>query len=195
MSRRKRVRLDKGGRAATREKQPAAQPASEPTSQPGCDCPELEPADWDGVESDWSDIQFVRVHAIAAWGVPVGFSGLRKRLESAAASAGGTIPRDAMLLLGAGKFRRPVMMEVEDADPGARGVTMPGGVVYTRLLKTPWSDMAANAKQTTGEAQQRFGRDPDNLWVWYLTCTECSSERDYETLFVAHYRDDPARSS
>ena len=43
-------------------------------------------------------------------------------------------------------------------------------------------------RETRAMARERYGRDPDDLWIWYLTCTECSQSRDWETLFVAHYR-------
>jgi hypothetical protein len=43
------------------------------------------------------------------------------------------------------------------------------------------------AGETRSIAAGRYGRPPDGLWLWYLTCRECSGERDFETLFFAHY--------
>lgn len=199
MARRKRVRLDKKGRAVKSAPQEA--PVAEAPSgdaegaSESCDCPVLDAEDWDAVESDWSDIQFVKVNAKALLGVPLGFEGLRDRLRAAADEAGATIPTDAMLLLGEGRFLRPVMLEVEGADTGAGGVILPGGVAYTRLMPAPWGDMAKRAATARNEARERFGRDPDDFWLWYLTCKTCSADREYETLFVAHYASDPVAAA
>lgn len=182
MAEAKRVPLDKDGKPVL----PAAAPTEE-ESTVDCNCPRLEPEDWHETESDWSDIQFVRTHAKALMGVPVGFSGLKAELVASAERAGGTVPPDAMVLIGEGKFRRPVLLEVEDADETSREVFMPGGHAFTMLLPAPWGDMKKLAAQVRTTAKERYGRDPDELWVWYLTCGECSGPRDYETLFVAHY--------
>jgi hypothetical protein len=192
MARRKRVRLDKKGKPLRPRQPPRATQRTEPAPPPSavCDCPRLDEDDWDNVESDWGDIQFIRTHARAMFGVPIGFDGLRDQLRSLADAAGATIPDDAMLLLGPGRFRRPVLLEVENVDPDAGGVFMPGGVAYSRIMSAPWGEMSKRAKDTKQAARERFGRNPDSLWIWYLTCKDCSSEREYETLFIAHYRDD-----
>ena len=65
---------------------------------------------------------------------------------------------------------------------------MPGGVAWTRLLPAPWGRMRALMGETKRLARERYGRAPDSVWVWYLTCRVCSAEREFETLFVAHYR-------
>ncbi len=199
MARKKRVRLDKKGRPIKPKREAAQAPAAEPEAdeaeEPDCECPYLVVEDWDGVESDWSDIQFVRVHAKAILGVPVGFDNLREKLRKAADEAGATIPPDAMLLLGSGRFLRPVMMEVENADPSNKNVVMPGGVAFSRVHPAPWGEMGKLAKTTGESARERYGRNPDHLWLWYLTCKECSSQRNYETLFIAHYRNDPVAVS
>lgn len=172
------MRLDKRGEPVRRGE---AEPAVE------CDCPRLDPEDWDRVESDWSDIQFIRTHVKAVAGVPIGFREVRSELVRKAEATGGTVPDDAMLLLGQGRLRRPVLLEVEGADPAAKDIVMPGGTAFSRLLPAPWGEMGKHAEATTREATERFGREPDDLWVWYLTCNECSDERRFETLFVAHY--------
>lgn len=180
----KRVPLDKDGKPVL----PASAEKETPDdSAVDCNCPRLEPGDWHETESDWSDIQFVRTHAKALMGVPVGFSGLKAELVAAAEKAGGTVPPDAMVLIGEGKFRRQVLLEVEDADEASRDVVMPGGLAFTMLLPAPWGDMKKLAAQCRATAKAKYGREPNDLWVWYLTCGECSGPRDYETLFVAHY--------
>jgi len=175
---RRRVRLDKRGEPVRKE---------EPEPAGACECPRLDPDDWDRVESDWSDIQFIRTHVKAVVGVPIGFREIRRELARKAEAAGGAVPDDAMLLLGEGRFRRAVLLEVEGADPAAKDIVMPGGTAYSRLLAAPWGEMGKHAEATRREAAERFGREADDLWVWYLTCNECSDERRFETLFVAHY--------
>lgn len=195
MARRKRVRLDAKGRPVQPAREaPSVGVAEEAVDAPprsDCRCPWLDPADWHDVESDWSDIQFIRVHSKALFGVPVGFDGVRKKLHAVAEQAGATIPDEAMMLLGPGRFFRPLMLEVESADVARKNVVTPGGVAYSRLASAPWGEMRKHATDTIEAATERFGRSPDELWVWYLTCTQCSGERGYETLFVAHYKDDP----
>lgn len=161
-------------------------PAS-PGALETCDCPELDPADWDGIESDWSDITFVATTVNAVAGVPVGFESARQALFDRAAALGATVPESPMLLIGEGRFRRPLLLEVEDVPDGARDVVRPGGVAYTRLVHAPWGELARAAKQLRAEAEQRYGRQPANLYAWYLTCRICSRERNFETLLVAHY--------
>ena len=151
-----------------------------------CDCPRLDPHEWHEVESDWSDIAFVKMGVPAVFGVPIGFWSNRRKLV-ARAEAAGTVPEDAMLLWGPGRVRRTVMIEVEDADISRRDVVAPGGVVFTRLLPAPWGRMKALVKETRDMARERYGHNPATVWVWYLTCQSCSSEREFETLFVAHY--------
>ena len=166
--------------------------ASAPDDSMDCDCPRLHRHEWHEVESDWSDIAFARSGVPAIFGVPLGFWSARRKLQ-ARAEAAGTVPEDAMVLLGPGRMRRPVMIEVEDADASRRGIVTPGGVVFTRLLPAPWGRMRALMKETRALARERYGRDPASVWVWYLTCRQCSPERDFETLFVAHYPKRPER--
>ena len=160
-----------------------AQAADEPES---CDCPRLDRNEWHEVESDWSDITFAKIGVPAFFGVPIGFWSNRRKLV-ARAEAAGAVPEDAMLLMGPGRLRRPVMLEVEDADPSRREIVTPGGVVFTRLLPAPWGQMRTLVKETRALARERYGRNPAAVWVWYLTCQRCSPSRDFETLFVAHY--------
>lgn len=156
-----------------------------------CACPRLDAEEWDKVENDWSDILFARASTNAVLGVPVGYDGTRNELREIASAAGGTVPDDAMLLVGSGKFRRPIMLEVEDAAPEGKGIFQPGGIAYTRLLKAPWGQLPKLTRATEMEARQKYGRSPDDTWVWYLTCRECSKPRNFETLIVAHYRSTP----
>ncbi len=176
----RRVPVDKEG-------QPVG-PAPKPETS-GCDCPILDAEDWHEVESDWSDIAFIRTSLPALAGVPVGYSSIGAKLAEKALALGATVPEDAMLLLGEGKLRRPVLLEVETAGDTA-GLEMPGGVAFTRLLHAPFGAMKGLVKETREVSKGRYGREPDNLWIWYLTCTECSEARDWETLFVAHYGPD-----
>ncbi|MBE7519363.1 MAG: hypothetical protein HS107_08965 [Thermoflexaceae bacterium] len=190
MSRMRRVPVsgDKGRKA---EHLPisAGEGEQEPPAAPSeCACPRLDPADWHDVESDWSDIAFVKGAVSALLGVPVGYAGARAALEKKARAAGATIPPDAMFLLGSGRFRRPMLVEVEGADRRAKGIHSPGGVAYSRLVEAPWGEMRRVVEETREAAIARYGRRPDSLLLWYLTCRECSRERNFETLVIAHYR-------
>ncbi len=151
-----------------------------------CDCPRLEPDEWHEVESDWSDITFARIAIPALFGVPIRFWSNRRKLVDRAEAAG-VVPEDAMLLMGPGRVRRTVMLEVEDADTSRPDIVVPGGVVFTRLMAAPWGQMRSLMKETRDMARERYGRKPAAIWVWYLTCQSCSPERNFETLFVAHY--------
>ncbi len=166
-----------------------ARPAAEAEAE-ACDCPRLDRDEWHEVESDWSDIAFARVAMPSLFGVPLRFWRQRRGLI-ARAEAAGAVPEDAMMLLGPGRLRRIAMLEVEDADRSARGIVTPGGVVWTRLLPAPWGRMRALMGETKRLARERYGRAPDTVWVWYLTCRVCSAAREFETLFVAHYRRRP----
>jgi hypothetical protein len=139
------------------------------------------------VESDWSDIAFLKTHARAVMGVPVGFSAARDELEGRAKSLGLTIPEDGMLLLGSGRFRRPILLEVEGARENTPGVERPGGIAFSRLVPAPMGEICKAVDETREIARDKFGREPAAVLVWYLTCRMCSAERDYETLVVAHY--------
>ena len=121
-------------------------------------------------------------------------SAVSRKLMSRAEQMG-VVPEDAMLLLGPGRVRRPVMLEVEDADTSKRGVVKPGGVAFTRLASAPWGQIKRLMKETKEIARERYGPYPDTVWIWYLTCSICSSEREFETLFVAHYRKRPSNRS
>jgi len=158
-----------------------------PAAPVECNCPRLDPADWDGIESDWSDIAFLKTSVSALMGVPIGYGTARHGLEARAKKAGATIPNDAMVLLGGGRMSRKLLLEVEDV-PDSLKVTRPGGVAFTRLLEVPWGKMKEAVQNTTTEAKAKYGRKPDGLWVWYLTCRECSAARRFETLIVAHYK-------
>ncbi len=180
----RRVKLDESGMPVRKEDVPVEVPAA-------CDCPRLEREDWDGVESDWSDIAFVKATTNAVLGIPVGYDSVKEDLRNKAEKLGLNVPEDAMQLNGSGKFRRPVMLEVEGAPAGTKGIERPGGVAFTRIFEAPWGQLPKVASQTAKEARERYGREPDNLWVWYLTCRNCSRERNFETLIAAHYG--PAR--
>ncbi len=162
-----------------------------PEAPAECDCPRLDPAEWDNVESDWSDITFVRTSTTAVLGVPVGYAASRADLLKLANKAGATVPDDAMLLMGSGRFRRPIMLEVEDVVRDAKGIHCPGGVAFSRIVEAPWGQMQRIVDEARDAATERYGRAPDNLWVWYLTCRECSRERNFETLVIAHFKDSP----
>lgn len=152
-----------------------------------CDCPQLDPADWDGVESDWSDITFLRASVKALAGVPVGFDAARDALLARAGALGLEVPEDAMLLIGEGKFSRPLLLEVEGDAHAAKDVVRPGGVAFSRLVEAPWGELAKAARRLRDEARDRYGRPPAAIYAWYLTCPLCSRERNFETLLVAHY--------
>lgn len=179
MTERRRVKLDNRGAPAP---DAPAQPADE------CRCAYLEREDWDGVENDWTDITFVTTGSTAILGVPVGFASAKAGLEKQAAKLGLSVPDDAMLLLGAGKFRRTIMLEVEGSEATSRGVERPGGIAFTRLVPAPWGDMRRVVDETKAQARERYGKDPDDMYVWYLTCRVCSAARNFETLIVAHYK-------
>lgn len=153
-----------------------------------CDCPHLDHGEWDGVESDWGDIAFVKTTASALLGVVSGLGKLRQQLTAKAAKAHASVAEDAMFLLGPGQFRRPAMLEVDAPDSDAKGIERPGGTVYTRLLPAPPGKIRVVVSTTEDEARERYGRDPDEIWLWYLTCRVCSEARNFETLVVAHYR-------
>ncbi len=180
MTERRRVKLDDSGMPVRKSD------VTEPEQGP-CDCPVLDPEDWDGVESDWSDIAFLKGTTTAVLGVPVGYGGVRDDLRKKAAEIGATVPDDAMLLNGEGKFRRPIMLEIDHA-PKTNDVFRPGGFVYTRLLEAPLGSLGKAVEQTNKEARAKYGHAPDDTWLWYLTCRECSKARNFETLVVAHYR-------
>lgn len=151
-----------------------------------CECVSLPREEWDGVESDWSDIQFVRGSIPAVMGVPLRYDVVRRDLAARARDAGAEIPDGAMLLIGEGRFRRPVMLEVEGATAGARAIERPGGVAFTRFVPAPWGQMKARVAEFTDAVREAYGRPPDTFWAWYLTCGVCSQEREFETLLVAH---------
>lgn len=48
--------------------------------------------------------------------------------------------------------------------------------------------MKSAVERTKTEAREKYGRKPDDVWIWYLTCRECSAARKFETLVVAHYK-------
>ena len=162
-----------------------------PQAAVACRCPHLDAAEWHEVENDWSDITFVASGTWALLGVPVGFAGAKSGLQGRAAKLGLTVPEDPMLLLGAGRFRRKIMLEVEGSQPGQRGLERPGGIAFTRLVPAPWGDMQKVVGETKDAARKRYGKNPDELYVWYLTCRVCSQEREFETLILAHYKKQP----
>ncbi|MGD9933853.1 MAG: hydrolase [Dehalococcoidia bacterium] len=163
-------------------------PPAETQSSEDCACPRLDAEDWHEVESDWSDIAFVEMALTSAAGVPIGYQGAFTKLSERARSIGATVPDEPMLLLGEGRFRRPVLLEVDGAPEKAKGLVRPGGVAYTRLVPAPLGEIRQVVNETNRKAAERYGRQPDSTWLWYLTCRYCSADRDYETLVVAHYR-------
>jgi hypothetical protein len=170
-------------KAGTPETIPAEKP--EPAE---CACARLEPDDWHEVESDWSDITFLRASTGAVLGVPTGYDSVRTGLLERAAKLGARVPEDAMMLLGSGRFRRSVLLEVENLPDGAKDVERPGGVAFSQLVQAPWGQMQARVDEIRERAREKYDRDPDATWVWYLTCRVCSRERNFETLIIAHYR-------
>lgn len=200
MAQKRRVRVDTGETVARPDFHvPAVKPrpgqaapsAPEDTEEINCTCPRLDRDDWHEVESDWSDATFVRTALTAALGVPLGYNAVREKLGAMARAIGAAIPEDAMLLLGEGKFRRPVMLEVEGVPAGERRVHRPGGIAYSRLVPAPMGQIRRVVADTVEAARERYGRPPDDTWLWYLTCRICSAERDFETLVIAHYRQVP----
>jgi hypothetical protein len=169
-----------------KRKHEPAQPPDEGTAE--CSCPRLDPEDWHEVESDWSDIAFLKGTTGAVLGVPTGYDAVRTELRNRAEKIGAEVPEDAMLLLGAGRFRRPVLLEIEGAPEGTSRIERPGGVAYSELVEAPWGKMQGLVDETREHARLRYGREPDAVWIWYLTCRLCSRERNFETLIIAHYR-------
>jgi hypothetical protein len=192
MAEKRRVRVDTGEPVARPDFSGDAPVLDEapqmPSSDAVCGCPRLERDEWHEVQNDWSDITFVKTSIPAAMGVPVGYNKVYAELVSRASKVGATVPDDAMLLLGEGKFRRPVMLEVEDVPADAKGIERPGGVAFTRIAPAAPGAVKGVVEETIKAATDRVGRKPDETWLWYLTCRTCSGERDFETLVVAHYR-------
>jgi hypothetical protein len=171
------------------EKKPIISQNNEPT-EITCKCPLLDPDDWNAVESDWSDIQFLRGTTPAVLGVPLRFSATRDRLVKKAKQLGGKLPEDAMILVGNGKFRRDILVELDNNRkiPSNKKIFDPGGVSFTKIYEAPWGQMRNLMTEFETQATARYGRRPDKTWVWYLTCQICTTERNFETLFVAHYK-------
>lgn len=191
MAERKRVPIWQEG--IPRRAAPAAQSdAPESVNDEACDCPRLDASDWHEAESDWTDITFLRGAVFAVLGVPMNYVSVRNRLRIKAEALGATVPEGAMLLMGAGKFRRPIMLEVEAAPRGTRGLERPGGLAYSRLLPAPLGAMKRAVADTQMQARSNYGRSPDATWLWYLTCKVCSRERNFETLILAHYMARPS---
>ncbi|MCC7362883.1 MAG: hypothetical protein IT303_00805 [Dehalococcoidia bacterium] len=186
MTERRRVKVTDQGATI----QPTIEPDITPEPE-ACGCPHLDPDDWDDVESDWSDITFLKTMTNAVMGVPVGYASAREDLAAKARALGATVPDDAMLLMGDGRFRRPLLLEVEDVPPGTKGIERPGGIAYTRIVPASYGELARVAEETALKATRRYGRKPDDTYVWYLTCRVCSTERNFETLIAAHYRRRP----
>jgi hypothetical protein len=122
----------------------------------------------------------------ALGGVPIGFAGARQKLVADARRLGLSVPDSPMVLLGEGRLRRPVLLEVESGATNAR-IARPGGVAWSRIVPAHFGDMKRLATETRDMARARYGLDPGALWVWYLTCSVCSEARNWETMFVAHY--------
>ena len=173
---------------ARAEEQPGSDIPDEADAGGTCACPRLDADDWHEVESDWSDITFVEMALTSAAGVPIGYQGAFAKLSERARALGAAVPEEPMLLLGEGRFRRPILLEVDGAPEKAKGVVRPGGVAYTRLVPAPLGEIRQVVNETNRRAAERYGRQPDSTWLWYLTCRYCSADRDYETLIVAHYR-------
>lgn len=152
-----------------------------------CNCPRLEREEWHEVENDWSDIAFLRGSTTAAMGVPLGYGDSVRELRGKAASLGLSVPEDAMVLLGEGRFRRPVLLEVEGSVTG-RDVERPGGSAFTYLAPAPFGAIKDVVKAAEAAAKEQTGREPDATWLWYLTCRVCSAAREFETLVVCQYR-------
>jgi hypothetical protein len=192
MATRRRVRVDTGEPVARPDFSGSAKPraaAPEPPPDPeACDCPRLERDDWHEVESDWSDAAFLGTSLTAVAGVPLGYVDARHALEQKAEALGLTVPADAMALLGEGRFRRRLMLEVEGTPSGGEKLDRPGGVAFTRLVPAPMGQIRKVVEDTEKLAKERYGRKPDSTWLWYLTCRICSEARAFETLVVAHYR-------
>ena len=182
---RKRVPVGDDGRPIVEAEAPRE---DEEDLEEDCDCPRLDPDDWDRVESDWSDIAFLKGTSSAVLGVPTGIEKTRDELLRKAETLGATVPEDAMALIGAGQFRRPVWLEVEDA-PEHKDIVRPGGVAFTRLVEAPLGVIKRVVGEVEADAREKYGRAPDGVWLWYLTCRVCSRARNFETLVVAHYRD------
>lgn len=178
---RRRVPLDGQGQPIPRE------PAAEP--EPECGCPRLDPEEWHEVESDWSDAKFLRGRVWSAFGVPLTFHRTWRRLEERARREGIAVAEEPMVLLGPGRFLRTLLLELADDAPLGPGVLQPGGFVFSRLVPAPLGAMKRELAATVEAARRRYGREPDTVWIWYLTCAACSRPRNFETLFLAHYRD------
>jgi hypothetical protein len=82
------------------------------------------------------------------------------------------------------------MLEIDGATEG-KDIERPGGIAYSRLFEAPWGKLSKYADETAKESEKKYGRKPDNIWVWYLTCRRCSKARNFETLIVAHFRQTP----
>ena len=192
MAERRRVRVDTGAPVARPDFSGAPPELDEDTPVPVaeaiCGCPRLERDDWHEVQNDWSDIAFVQTSVAAAMGVPLRYNKVYDGLAATAKKLGATVPEDAMLLLGEGKFRRAVMLEVDGVPPGAKGIVRPGGIAFTRIASAPPGAIKEAVEATVAAARRELGRAPDETWLWYLTCRICSGDRDFETLVVAHYR-------
>ena len=100
--------------------------------------------------------------------------------------------KDAMILIGSGRFRREILIELDNLEtiPDNKRIFAPGGFSFTKIYEAPWGQMRNLMTEFETQATARYGRRPDKTWVWYLTCQICTTERNFETLFVAHYKNE-----
>ncbi len=182
----RRVPLDDRGRPI------GSRPETEP--EPDCACPRLDPEEWHEVESDWSGAKFLRGRVWSAFGVPLTYHRAWRGLEERARRHGLPVAEEPMVLLGPGRLARTLLLELADDAPVTPAVWQPGGFAFSRLVPAPLGAMKRELAATVEEARKRYGRPPDAVWIWYLTCASCSRARNFETLFLAHYRDGPGTS-
>ena len=163
-----------------------------PEIEEDCKCPRLDPDEWNAIESDWNDIRFLRGAAPALFGVPLRFEATRNTLVKTAKQLSGKLPEDAMILIGSGRFRREILIELDNLEtiPDNKRIFAPGGFSFSKIYEAPWGQMRNLMTEFETQATARYGRRPDKTWVWYLTCQICTTERNFETLFVAHYKNE-----
>lgn len=160
-----------------------ATPAAPPVTPavPACKCPTINPADWDKKKLIFTK-SFYKTFSPRLFHMPISYAIDIDRATKGALKKGYKPVEKPMILDIDGTFMGSVLVEVENANKLDKDVlSFENAEVYTKVSTKPYKDISKDIEELVTE----IGKQPRELYVWYVSCPKCMATRTEKSVIIA----------
>ena len=149
-----------------------------------CNCPRIDPAEWEGKEFDWENKTFyflpLNYLMYKPLGLPEKIRQLRKYIIDKNYSFSDFIP----ILCNWAPFKGRVMIQIKNPEKYDENIyTFDMGKVFTTVFQGPAKEFRQAVKDFCSQIELNHGIPPQAVLVWYGHCKVCAKEKNHLAVF------------